>query len=59
MDGFLWALDYEAYLSEEHSSSSDADVLGPSLRLYLSYGVVLGSIVLWYVYMKRSFREGS
>ncbi len=58
VDSFLWVMDYEAYLSEGHSSNSGSDSLGPSLRLYLSYGVVLGVIVLWYVYVKRSFTGG-
>lgn len=60
MDGFLWALDYEAYLSGEPASNSQAaDVLGPGVRLYLSYGAVLGAIVIWYLYMKRSFAGGN
>jgi hypothetical protein len=54
-DGFFWTLGYEAYLSEEHASGSYTDVLGPDARLYLSYSVVLGSIALWFVYMRRSF----
>ena len=59
-DGFLWVLDYDAYLSGEHASDSNgSDSLGPSLRLYLSYGVVIGAIALWYVYVKRSFTGGN
>ena len=55
-DGFLWVLDYDTYLSEEHApDSNSSDSLGPSLRLYLSYGVVIGAIALWYAYVKRSF----
>jgi len=55
VDGFLWALDYEAYLSEGHASYSNTDLLGPNARLYLSYGIVIGAILLWYVHMRRSF----
>jgi len=55
-DGYLFVMDYEEYLSSEHSTEDgSAGSIWYEYRDYISYGVVLGVIVVWYLYMRRTF----
>jgi hypothetical protein len=56
-EGFIWVMDYQTYLSGEILDLDGKDASGSNFRLYISYGVVIGGIVLWFVYIKRSFAE--
>ena len=57
-DGYLWTMDYDAYLSGDYELDQDGSGLSPSMRNYLSYGFVVGVILIWYLYMRRSFHDG-
>ena len=55
-EGFLWVMNYEEYLSVDHSTEDgSAGFSWYDYRDYLSYGVVIGVIVVWYLYMRRAF----
>lgn len=55
-DGYIWVMNYDAYLSMDHDiEDGGTEGLSPSTRNYLAYGVVVGVIVVWYFYMRRSF----
>ena len=59
-DGYLWIMDYDAYLSEGHELvQGGSGWFTPGMRKYLAYGFVLGAILVWYLYMRRSFTGGS
>jgi hypothetical protein len=52
-DGFIWVMDYQNYLESDFTPEPS----GPNIRPYISLGVVLGSIAVWFLVMRRMFRE--
>ena len=52
-DSYLWVFDYDTYLTGGYVP----EPLGPDYRPIASLGIVLGAIALWFIYMKRTFRE--
>ena len=51
LDGYIWVMDYEGYLE----SGVSIEPSGPDYREPISYGVVLGVIAVWVIYMRKSF----
>ena len=53
LDGFLWVMDYDAYFSGDLTLEPS----GFDYRPYFSYGIVLGAILVWFLYMRKTFQE--
>lgn len=50
-DGILWTMNYRDYLQGDYAP----ETTGPDLRPYTSIGVVLSTIVIWFILVRRSF----
>jgi hypothetical protein len=57
-DGYIWIMDYDTYLSSEITETQGSIwKLNPSMRSNLSYFFVYGTLLAWYLYMRKSFKS--
>jgi hypothetical protein len=54
-DGFIWIMNYDEYLSGDYTPDHRGTWFTPSMRNYLSYGFVIGAILVWYLFIRYYF----